>query len=72
MKSKVAGHFADSLVMNKWSLVSVRRLMTSIGLVGPGLLLLIFMMVDNLTMAIVYSFENIFSLLKKKKLVFFL
>jgi hypothetical protein len=39
--------------MNKWSLVSVRRLMTSIGLVGPALMILLFMMVDNMMLAIV-------------------
>ena len=51
-----AGHLADSLISKKWSLLSIRRLMTIIGLVGPALFLIIFMNVDNLVLAIMYFF----------------
>ena len=53
LKRIVAGHLADSLVKSNWSVYSVRRLMTSIGLVGPAICLLIFMNVENLFTAIV-------------------
>jgi MFS family permease len=46
------GHFADSLIMNKWSILKVRRLMTSIGLLGPAFCLFIFIFTDNLLLAI--------------------
>jgi hypothetical protein len=48
----VAGHFADSLIMSNWTVLSVRRIMTLIGLVGPAIFMLIFMTVDNLVLAI--------------------
>ena len=48
----VAGHVADALVAQKWSVLSVRRLMTSVGLLGPGLFLLFFSAVNNLLLAI--------------------
>lgn len=51
--SIVAGHLADSLIMSNWTVYSVRRLMTTIGLVGPAILLLIFMTVDNLVLALI-------------------
>lgn len=50
----VAGHFADSLIGRKWTVLSVRRLMTSIGLLGPGIFLLFFCTVDNLLLAVVF------------------
>lgn len=50
----LAGHFADTLVSRKWSVLSVRRLMTSIGLFGPGIFLLAFCAVDNLLAAVVF------------------
>ncbi|XP_052066055.1 sialin-like [Mytilus californianus] len=51
----VAGHFADSLIIkHKWTVVSVRRLMTSIGLLGPGLFILFFSAVDNLPLAVFF------------------
>ncbi|XP_014294199.1 uncharacterized protein [Halyomorpha halys] len=50
----LAGHFADTLVSRKWSVLSVRRLMTSIGLFGPGIFLLAFCTVDNLLAAVVF------------------
>ncbi|KAF6200696.1 hypothetical protein GE061_005140 [Apolygus lucorum] len=49
----MAGHYADKLVNKKWSVLSVRRLMTSIGLIGPGISLLAFCAVDNLLAAVV-------------------
>lgn len=50
----VSGHIADGLLQNKgWSVLNVRRLMTCIGLIGPGLFLAIFCVVDNLLFAVV-------------------
>ncbi|CAF2331387.1 unnamed protein product [Rotaria sp. Silwood2] len=49
-----AGHFADSLIQNRWTVLSVRRLMTAIGLLGPGLFMLLFISVDNLLLAVVF------------------
>ncbi|CAF1050698.1 unnamed protein product, partial [Didymodactylos carnosus] len=49
-----AGHFADFLIMNRWTVLSVRRLMTAIGLLGPGLFMLLFISVDNLLFAVVF------------------
>jgi len=46
----VSGHFADSLIVSKWSVLSVRRLMTAIGLLGPAIFLLIFIGVDSLSL----------------------
>ncbi|KAK0090585.1 hypothetical protein PV325_010551 [Microctonus aethiopoides] len=50
----VAGHNADNLVQKRWSVLSVRRLMTSIGLIGPGAFLLAFCAVDNLLAAVIF------------------
>ncbi|EFN80175.1 Sialin, partial [Harpegnathos saltator] len=50
----VAGHSADSLIQKRWSVLSVRRLMTNIGLVGPGAFLLAFCAVDNLLAAVIF------------------
>ena len=47
-----AGHFADALISNKWSVLSVRRLMTTVGLLGPGIFLLFFSAVRNLVLAV--------------------
>lgn len=47
-----AGHFADRLISNRWTVLSVRRLMTGIGLIGPGVFLLAFCTVDNLLAAV--------------------
>ena len=48
-----AGHFADSLITrDKWTMLSVRRLMTGIGLLGPGLFILFFSAVNNLPLAV--------------------
>jgi MFS family permease len=49
-----AGHFADSLIQNRWTVLSVRRLMTAVGLLGPGLFMLLFISVDNLLLAVVF------------------
>lgn len=49
-----SGHIADGLLQNKgWSVLNVRRLMTSVGLVGPALFLAIFCVVDDLFFAVV-------------------
>ncbi|XP_072023745.1 sialin-like isoform X2 [Amphiura filiformis] len=53
----VAGHYADSLIAKKWTVLSVRRLMTSIGLLGPALFLMLFGSVDSLALAL--SFVSI-------------
>ncbi|CAK9810513.1 Sodium-dependent phosphate transport protein 1, chloroplastic [Anthophora quadrimaculata] len=50
----VAGHSADNLIQKRWSVLSVRRLMTNIGLVGPGAFLLAFCAVDNLLAAVIF------------------
>ncbi|XP_017785194.1 PREDICTED: sodium-dependent phosphate transport protein 1, chloroplastic-like [Nicrophorus vespilloides] len=51
----ISGHLADSLLLHKsWSVLNVRRLMTSIGLVGPALFLSIFCVVDERFLAIVF------------------
>lgn len=47
----LTGHLADSLIIGNWSVLSVRRLMTVLGLAGPGLCLIVFMTVDNLVLA---------------------
>lgn len=50
----VSGHVADALLQSKgWSVLNVRRLMTCVGLIGPGLFLAIFCVVDNLLFAVV-------------------
>ncbi|XP_023236305.1 sodium-dependent phosphate transport protein 1, chloroplastic-like [Centruroides sculpturatus] len=50
----VAGHFADSLIVRKWTVLSVRRLMTSIGLIGPAISLLCFCTVNSLMAAVIF------------------
>ncbi|XP_043277401.1 sialin-like isoform X3 [Venturia canescens] len=50
----VAGHSADNLIQKRWSVLSVRRLMTNIGLVGPAAFLLAFYAVDNLVAAVIF------------------
>ena len=47
-----AGHFADALIANKWTVLSVRRLMTCIGLLGPGIFTLCFSAVNSLVLAV--------------------
>lgn len=47
-----AGHFADALISHKWTVLSVRRLMTTIGLIGPALFILLFSAVNNFVMAV--------------------
>jgi len=49
-----AGHFADALISNKWSVLSVRRLMTTIGMLGPGIFMCFFSAVDSLSLAIIF------------------
>lgn len=51
----VAGHCADKLItQSKWTVLSVRRLMTSIGLIGPGIFILFFSAVNNLPLAVLF------------------
>ncbi|XP_053395417.1 sialin-like [Mercenaria mercenaria] len=51
----VAGHCADSLITHyKWTVLSVRRLMTSIGLMGPGIFILFFSAVNDLPLAVFF------------------
>ncbi|VDD78054.1 unnamed protein product [Mesocestoides corti] len=47
-----AGHLADSLVRQRWNVLWVRRLMTSVGLLGPGCLLLIFSASSSIPLAV--------------------
>ncbi|KAM7541824.1 hypothetical protein Aperf_G00000014032 [Anoplocephala perfoliata] len=47
-----AGHVADDLVRRRWNVLLVRRIMTSIGLIGPGFLLLIFSASTNIAIAV--------------------
>lgn len=49
-----AGHFADALIKRKWTLLSTRRLMTVVGLVGPGIFLIFFSAVHSLPLAIFF------------------
>ncbi|KAK7604960.1 hypothetical protein V9T40_006146 [Parthenolecanium corni] len=49
-----AGHFADLLIKQRWTVLSVRRLMTGFGLIGPGIFLLAFCAVDNLLAAVLF------------------
>ncbi|KAG8038684.1 hypothetical protein G9C98_000239 [Cotesia typhae] len=49
-----AGHSADNLVQKRWPILSVRRLMTNIGLMGPGIFMLAFCAVDNLLLAVIF------------------
>ncbi|PAA63220.1 hypothetical protein BOX15_Mlig008054g1 [Macrostomum lignano] len=46
------GYFADALIRKRWSILSVRRLMTFIGLMGPGLLILAFSGTNSLLTAV--------------------
>ncbi|XP_026285662.1 uncharacterized protein LOC113211496 [Frankliniella occidentalis] len=49
----LSGHFADTLVLRRWTVLSVRRLMTTLGLLGPGIFLLAFCAVDNMLAAVI-------------------
>lgn len=50
----VAGNYADKLIDRRWSVLTVRRLMTTIGLVGPAIFLLLFCTVNSLAAAIIF------------------
>jgi len=56
MLSSVAGHFADALIAQKWTVLSVRRMMTCLGLVCPGIFLLFFSAVNNLALAVMFVY----------------
>lgn len=49
----LTGRIADMLQSRRWSLLAVRRLATSVGLLGPGLLLLFFCTASNVVTAVV-------------------
>lgn len=49
-----AGHWADSLIHKNWSLISVRRIMTTLGLVLPAFFLMLFCTVNALLPAILF------------------
>jgi hypothetical protein len=51
-----AGHCADTLIAQKWTVLSVRRLMTCLGLLCPGIFLLFFSAVNNLALAVLLVF----------------
>ncbi|KAF6017556.1 hypothetical protein EB796_024161 [Bugula neritina] len=48
-----AGHVADKLISQyRWPILKVRRLMTGIGLIGPGIFMLWFSNIDHLKLAL--------------------
>jgi len=49
----VAGNYADKLIDHRWSVLTVRRLMTTIGLMGPAIFLLLFCSVNSLAATII-------------------
>lgn len=51
--SIVSGHLADSLISSNWTVLSVRRIMTLIGLIGPSIFIVVFMTAESLQMAII-------------------
>lgn len=51
--SVASGHLADSLIVQRrWSVLSVRRLMTGVGLLGPGIFTLCFIGIDRVFLAV--------------------
>ncbi|XP_063726035.1 sialin-like isoform X2 [Symsagittifera roscoffensis] len=51
----VAGHYADYLIVKRsWTTLSVRRAMTTVGLVGPALFTLLFSLSDNVALALLF------------------
>ncbi|KAF7255825.1 hypothetical protein EG68_06813 [Paragonimus skrjabini miyazakii] len=50
--SIAAGHIADHFIKRQWSVLAVRRLMSCIGLIGPGLLLFLFSASTSVSAAI--------------------
>ncbi|TGZ69342.1 hypothetical protein CRM22_003792 [Opisthorchis felineus] len=50
--SIAAGHIADHFIKRQWSVLAVRRLMSCIGLIGPGLLLFLFSASTSISAAI--------------------
>ncbi|XP_014673005.1 PREDICTED: ascorbate transporter, chloroplastic-like [Priapulus caudatus] len=48
-----AGHCADFLIRHRSTVLSVRRLMTAVGLVGPGVFILFFSGVQHLPLAVI-------------------
>jgi MFS family permease len=47
-----SGHLADRLILNRWNVLSVRRLMTCIGLLAPGILILFLSAANNIAWAV--------------------
>ncbi|XP_050428588.1 sialin-like isoform X2 [Adelges cooleyi] len=50
----VAGNYADKLIDRRWSILAVRRIMTTIGLMGPAVFLLLFCTMNNVVAAIIF------------------
>lgn len=50
----VSGHLADWLIARNWSILSVRRIMTFVGLFGPGIFLICFCTVNSLLYAVIF------------------
>ncbi|PAA58323.1 hypothetical protein BOX15_Mlig007974g1, partial [Macrostomum lignano] len=49
-----AGYFSDALIRERWTALSVRRLMTFVGLVGPGVLILLFAGSSSIALAVLF------------------
>ncbi|XP_077981495.1 uncharacterized protein LOC144436551 [Glandiceps talaboti] len=50
-----AGHYADSLISKRqWTVLSVRRLMTTIGLLGPAVFILLFGKMQSVLLAVCF------------------
>ncbi|XP_070562533.1 uncharacterized protein [Ptychodera flava] len=50
-----AGHYADSLISKRqWTVLSVRRLMTTIGLLGPAVFILLFGKMESMMLAVCF------------------
>lgn len=47
-----SGHFADFLIRHHSPVLSVRRMMTAIGLLGPGVFIFCFSFVRHLPLAV--------------------
>ncbi|XP_075247941.1 sialin-like [Convolutriloba macropyga] len=51
----VAGHYADYLINKKsWTTLSVRRIMTTLGLIGPALFTLLFSFSNDVALAVLF------------------
>lgn len=48
----VAGNYAEKLIDHRWPVLTVRRLMTTLGLMGPAIFLFLFCTVQSIAAAI--------------------